>query len=99
MYSFDLWEEIESHSFWTTAVQHRSLREGAALASKISESSSGYSSEADNVLCYLQVSIDRLERTYAHLMDDIASRTGMRRVLTSSLTQGVAGLESMPTPR
>ncbi|KII83020.1 carbohydrate-binding module family 20 protein [Plicaturopsis crispa FD-325 SS-3] len=52
--SFDLWEEIESHSFWTTAVQHRSLREGAALASKISESSSGYSSEADNVLCYLQ---------------------------------------------
>jgi glucoamylase len=30
---FDLWEEINSTSFFTTAVQHRSLREGSSLAS------------------------------------------------------------------
>ncbi|KAH9986648.1 Six-hairpin glycosidase-like protein [Russula vinacea] len=32
--TFDLWEEIFSSSFFTTAVQHRALREGAALAAQ-----------------------------------------------------------------
>lgn len=54
---FDLWEEINSSSFFTTAVQHRALRTGAALASKLGQTSvaSAYSTQADNVLCFLQV--------------------------------------------
>jgi glucoamylase len=54
--TFDLWEEIESSSFFTTAVQHRSLREGIALADVINQTSviSGYKSQADNLLCFLQ---------------------------------------------
>ncbi|KAF8530546.1 glucoamylase [Hysterangium stoloniferum] len=54
--TFDLWEELDSSSFFTTAVQHRSLREGAAFATAIGQTSaaSGYTSQAANVLCFLQ---------------------------------------------
>ncbi|KIM89405.1 carbohydrate-binding module family 20 protein [Piloderma croceum F 1598] len=54
--TFDLWEEIQSSSFFTTAVQHRALREGFALASKLGETSAagGYLTQADNLLCFLQ---------------------------------------------
>lgn len=54
---YDLWEEVSSSSFFTTAVQHRALRTGAALASKLGQTSvvSSYSTQADNVLCFLQV--------------------------------------------
>ncbi|KAF8158200.1 glucoamylase [Crassisporium funariophilum] len=53
---FDLWEEVNSSSFFTTAVQHRSLREGAALATKIGQTSvvAGYTAQANNILCFLQ---------------------------------------------
>jgi glucoamylase len=55
--TFDLWEEVDSSSFFTTAVQHRSLREGAALATAIGQTTvvSGYNTQAANVLCFLQV--------------------------------------------
>ena len=55
--TFDLWEEIDSSSFFTTAVQHRSLREGATLATAIGQTGvvSGYNAQADNLLCFLQV--------------------------------------------
>lgn len=54
---FDLWEEVNSSSFFTTAVQHRSLRQGAALATTIGQTSvvSGYTTQAANLLCFLQV--------------------------------------------
>ncbi|KAI0769925.1 glucoamylase [Fomes fomentarius] len=54
--TFDLWEEINSSSFFTTAVQHRALRQGVTLANKIGQTSvvSGYTTQADNVLCFLQ---------------------------------------------
>ncbi|KAI0069719.1 glucoamylase [Panus rudis PR-1116 ss-1] len=54
--TFDLWEEISSSSFFTTAVQHRSLREGAALATAIGQTSdvSNYNTQAANLLCFLQ---------------------------------------------
>jgi glucoamylase len=54
--TFDLWEEIHSSSFFTTAVQHRALREGAALAAKIGHSPTvkPYITQADNILCFLQ---------------------------------------------
>ncbi|KAI1794907.1 glucoamylase [Ganoderma leucocontextum] len=54
--TFDLWEEINSSSFFTTAVQHRALREGAAFAKTVGQSSAagGYTTQADNLLCFLQ---------------------------------------------
>ncbi|KAK7690218.1 hypothetical protein QCA50_006870 [Cerrena zonata] len=53
---FDLWEEVNSSSFFTTAVQHRALREGSALATAIGQTSvvSNYNAQAANVLCFLQ---------------------------------------------
>jgi len=54
--TFDLWEEISSSSFFTTAVQHRALREGAGLAAQIGDiiSAKLYRTQADNLLCFLQ---------------------------------------------
>jgi glucoamylase len=54
--TFDLWEETFSSSFFTTAVQHRALREGAALAAQIGHtpSSKRYNAQAGNILCFLQ---------------------------------------------
>ncbi|THH26533.1 hypothetical protein EUX98_g7660 [Antrodiella citrinella] len=40
--TFDLWEEIQSSSFFTTAVQHRALREGATLAAALGQTASSY---------------------------------------------------------
>jgi hypothetical protein len=54
-----LWEEINSSSFFTTAVQHKALREGAALAQKLGQTDviSGYNAQAANLLCFQQVRI------------------------------------------
>jgi len=54
--TFDLWEEINSSSFFTTAVQHRALREGSALAASIGQTASvgTYDTQAANILCFLQ---------------------------------------------
>ncbi|OBZ68698.1 Glucoamylase [Grifola frondosa] len=54
--TFDLWEEVDSSSFFTTAVQHRALREGIDLANAIGQTSvvSNYDTQADNLLCFLQ---------------------------------------------
>ncbi|KAF7980587.1 hypothetical protein HWV62_37342 [Athelia sp. TMB] len=60
--TFDLWEEIQSSSFFTTAVQHRALRMGSALAVTINQTSvvSEYNTQADNLLCFLQASLSML---------------------------------------
>ncbi|TBU27148.1 glucoamylase [Dichomitus squalens] len=54
--TFDLWEEINSSSFFTTAVQHRALRQGATFANAVGQSSvaDGYTTQANNLLCFLQ---------------------------------------------
>ncbi|KJA21218.1 carbohydrate-binding module family 20 protein [Hypholoma sublateritium FD-334 SS-4] len=53
---FDLWEEVDSSSFFTTAAQHRALRQGSALATSIGQTSvvAGYNTQAGNILCFLQ---------------------------------------------
>jgi Glycosyl hydrolases family 15 len=58
--SYDLWEEIMSSSFFTTAVQHRALREGATLAAQLGYniSAATYNTQATNALCFLQVRRD-----------------------------------------
>ncbi|KAF8271969.1 glucoamylase [Lactarius quietus] len=54
--TFDLWEEIDSSSFFTTAVQHRALRQGSELATSIGQTASigTYDTQAANILCFLQ---------------------------------------------
>ncbi|KAG6813739.1 hypothetical protein H0H92_007691 [Tricholoma furcatifolium] len=54
--TYDLWEEIDSSSFFTTAVQHKALRLGATLANAIGQTSvvSTYTTQADDILCFLQ---------------------------------------------
>ncbi|KAH9480596.1 Glucoamylase [Psilocybe cubensis] len=54
--AFDLWEEVSSSSYFTSAAQHRALREGAELAAKIGQKSvvAEYRKQADNILCFLQ---------------------------------------------
>lgn len=56
-YRFDLWEEVYSLSFFTTAVQHRSLRDGADLADRLGENSTPYRDQAENILHFLQVGV------------------------------------------
>ncbi|KAG8684944.1 hypothetical protein FRC08_013398, partial [Ceratobasidium sp. 394] len=53
---FDLWEEVSGSSFFTIAVQHRSLRQGAAFATALGDSTraSTYTTQAANLLCFLQ---------------------------------------------
>ncbi|EIM85945.1 glucoamylase [Stereum hirsutum FP-91666 SS1] len=54
--TYDLWEEVSSSSFFTTAVQHRALRQGATFATLIGQTSvvSNYQTQAANLLCFLQ---------------------------------------------
>jgi glucoamylase len=51
---FDLWEEVRGSSFFTTAVQHRALVEGAALGKRLGQQTASYGVQASNILCLLQ---------------------------------------------
>jgi glucoamylase len=51
---FDLWEEVDGSSFFTVAVQHRALVEGAQLASMLGQTCSNCLAQAPQVLCFLQ---------------------------------------------
>ncbi|KFY94405.1 hypothetical protein V498_03882 [Pseudogymnoascus sp. VKM F-4517 (FW-2822)] len=51
---FDLWEEVSGSSFFTTAVQHRSLIEGIAFASKIGKTCNNCATVAPQILCFQQ---------------------------------------------
>ncbi|CAE6445599.1 unnamed protein product [Rhizoctonia solani] len=53
---FDLWEEVSGSSFFTIAVQHRALRQGAAFATAQGDSTraASYATQAANLLCFLQ---------------------------------------------
>jgi glucoamylase len=77
--SFDLWEEVSSSSFFTTAIQHRSLRQGVALANAIGQTSvvSDYTTQANNLLCFLQVCLHFAPQKSDLLINLHASRTGI----------------------
>ncbi|CAO2649242.1 Nn.00g066270.m01.CDS01 [Neocucurbitaria sp. VM-36] len=51
---FDLWEEVNGSSFFTLSASHRALVEGAALASKLSQTCDGCAAAAPQVLCFIQ---------------------------------------------
>lgn len=50
----DLWEEVNGSSFFTIAVQHRALVEGANFATSLGKTCPDCVSQAPEVLCYLQ---------------------------------------------
>jgi glucoamylase len=51
--TFDLWEEVQGTSFFTTAVQHKALVEGDAFATALGETCDACS-VAPHILCHLQ---------------------------------------------
>ncbi|KAL4999759.1 putative glycosyl hydrolase, family 15 [Aspergillus recurvatus] len=51
---YDLWEEVNSMSFFTVAVQHRALVEGSTFANRVGASCSWCDSQAPQILCYMQ---------------------------------------------
>lgn len=51
---FDLWEEVNGSSFFTTAVQHRALIEGGKFATALGESCSDCEAQASEIICFLQ---------------------------------------------
>ncbi|KJZ80408.1 hypothetical protein HIM_00258 [Hirsutella minnesotensis 3608] len=51
---FDLWEEVEGSSFFTTSSQYRALVEGSSLATALGKPSETFSAVAPQVLCFLQ---------------------------------------------
>jgi Glycosyl hydrolases family 15 len=94
---FDLWEEISSASFFTTAVQHRALREGATLATKLGQSSAAtsYLAQAPNVLCFLQVCLSSTH--FIHEANLTLRATGTQAKAISLPTPEVAALARTPT--
>jgi hypothetical protein len=94
---FDLWEEVDSSSFFTTAVQHRTLREGSALAASIGQADSAgtYDTQAANLLCFLQVPdssrVSSLNLTYSPRV------TGIRQRVISQPTLVVVDLAKTRT--
>jgi len=52
---FDLWEEVQGSSFFTTQAQHRALAEGTDLAKTLGVTCTGCD-QAPQVLCFLQSS-------------------------------------------
>lgn len=52
--TYDLWEEVDGSSFFTTAQQHRALVEGNTLAGQLGFTCAGCVSQAPQILCFLQ---------------------------------------------
>ncbi|KAG9008965.1 hypothetical protein FRB94_005530 [Tulasnella sp. JGI-2019a] len=53
---YDLWEEVNGSSLFTIAMQHRALRQGAAFATVMGDTTRNttYTTQAANLLCFLQ---------------------------------------------
>lgn len=51
---FDLWEEVNSSSFFTIAASHRALVEGSAFAKSVGSSCNACDAVAPQVLCFQQ---------------------------------------------
>ena len=83
-FRFDLWEEVSSSSFFTSSVQHRALRQGAALATTLDKSSlsSNYTVQADNLLCFMQVSNCCVQGSESTKPSLLSSLTGTLQVHT-----------------
>lgn len=72
--TFDLWEEVNGSSFFTTAVQYRALTEGTMLAEQIGKSWTAYISQSRQILCFMQSFWNR-QYIVANINSDIG-RTG-----------------------
>ncbi|CEL63323.1 glucoamylase [Rhizoctonia solani AG-1 IB] len=84
---YDLWEEVYGSSFFTLAASHRSLRQGATLATKLGYASLAkkYTAQAVNVLCFLESFWDPSESYIISNINSANGRTGLdvNSILTS----------------
>ncbi|KEP47038.1 glycoside hydrolase family 15 protein [Rhizoctonia solani 123E] len=84
---YDLWEEVYGSSFFTLAASHRSLRQGAVLATKLGYGSlaTRYTEQAVNVLCFLQSFWDSSNSHVISNLNSVNVRTGLdvNSILTS----------------
>ncbi|KAF8601865.1 glycoside hydrolase family 15 protein [Ceratobasidium sp. AG-I] len=84
---FDLWEEVFGSSHFTLAASHRSLRQGAALAKTLGYTSlaKNYTTQAENVLCFLQTFWSPTKNAIISNINGGESRTGLdvNSILTS----------------
>ena len=84
---FDLWEEVNSYSFFTSSAHHRALRQGAGLATTMKDTArhSNYLTVADRVLCFLQVSFVHFAGSL-HESYNLCRAFGIAQTITSSQT-------------
>ena len=94
--SFDLWEEINSSSFFTTAVQHRALREGVALAQKLGQTDviSEYNDQAANLLCFQQVRVSHTIYRLCRLPTPETYKNTAGSYFTANTGGGRSGIDS-----
>jgi glucoamylase len=95
-FSFDLWEEIDSSSFFTTAVQHRALREGIALAQELGQADviSGYKDQAANLLCFQQVPVSHTIYRLCRLPTAETYKNAAAGYFTANTGGGRSGIDS-----
>ncbi|KAK1447816.1 glycosyl hydrolase family 15 [Colletotrichum melonis] len=72
---FDLWEEVNGSSFFTTQNQYRALVEGAALAESLSVKCTGCELAPD-VLCFLQTYWNAADGYYVANVNTQTKRSG-----------------------
>ncbi|KAG9000988.1 hypothetical protein FRB90_011698, partial [Tulasnella sp. 427] len=96
---YDLWEEVSGNSFFTTAVQHRSMREGAKLATALGDTTraSTYTTQAGSLLCYLQ---NYWSSSNGYIISNLNANNGRSGLDTNSILASIhtfdpnAGCES-----
>jgi glucoamylase len=76
--TFDLWEELDSSSFFTAAVQHRMLREGVTLGNTLGFDVAEFAEQADNVLCFMQVIVFFFSSLFQDVLLAFFSPSGTR---------------------
>lgn len=72
---FDLWEEVNGSSFFTTQNQYRALVEGAALAESLAVKCTGCELAPD-VLCFLQTYWNAADGYYVANVNTQTKRSG-----------------------
>lgn len=83
---FDLWEEVQGSSFFTTAAQHRALVQGAALASSLGTSCTACTTVAPQILCFLQ----RFWSPSGYIVSNINANNGRTGKDANSLISSIA---------
>jgi glucoamylase len=89
--TFDLWEEVDGSSFFTTNSQHRALVEGSALAAQIGKSCPNCSSQAPQILCFLQTFWNP---SGAYMVANVNENNGRTGKDANSILASIQGFDS-----